>query len=73
MIDDQQLALRLRQALNEPIVSIEPLGVHECYSSLPLFAPFRAIYRLWSSLNEPQPAYAAAYFSQFMQRAVYFA
>lgn len=46
---------------------------YECYNPLPLFAPFRAIYRLWSYLNEPQPAYNAAHFVQFMQRAVYFA
>lgn len=46
---------------------------YERYSTLPLFAPFRAIYRLWSYLNEPQPAYDAAHFTQFMQRAVYFA
>ena len=73
MSDDQRLAMQLSQAINKPIVGIALLGVHECYSSLPLFAPFRAIYRLWSSLNEPQPAYEAMHFTQFMQRAVYFA
>ena len=46
---------------------------YECYNPLPLFAPFRAIYRLWSYLNEPQQRYNAAHFTHFMQRAVYFA
>lgn len=46
---------------------------YEEYGTLPSFAPFRAIYRLWSYLNEPQPSYEAADFTQLMQRAVYFA
>lgn len=46
---------------------------YECYSTLPAFAPFRAIYRLWSYLNEPGRGYDADDFAQFMQRTVYFA
>lgn len=46
---------------------------YACYSTLPSFAPFRAIYRLWSYLNEPGQGYNADDFSQLMQRAVYFA
>ena len=46
---------------------------YEEYGTVPSFAPFRAIYRLWSYLNEPQPSYDDAHFSQFIQRAVYFA
>lgn len=46
---------------------------YECYSTLLAFAPFRAIYRLWSYLNEPGRGYDADDFSQLMQRAVYFA
>ena len=46
---------------------------YERHSTLPSFAPFRAIYRLWSYLTEPQQRYDAAHFTQFMQRALYFA
>lgn len=46
---------------------------YTCYSTLPSFAPFRAIYRLWSYLNEPHLGYDATHFTQLMQRAVYFA
>lgn len=45
---------------------------YECYHPLPVFAPFRPLYRLWSYLNEPQPDYNAAHCAEFMQRTVYF-
>lgn len=46
---------------------------YECYATLPAFAPFRAFYRLWSYLNEPDQGYDVERFVRFMQQAVYFA
>lgn len=46
---------------------------YEVYTKLPTFAPFRAFYRLWSYLNEPDQGYDAQQLGQFMHRAVYFA
>jgi len=45
---------------------------YECYVSLPAFAPFRAFYRLWSYLTEPDQGYDAVQFANFMKRAIHF-
>ena len=45
---------------------------YECYTALPTFAPFRAFYRLWSYLNEPQQGHDADRLAHFMQQSIYF-
>ncbi|MBX3014767.1 MAG: aminoglycoside phosphotransferase family protein [Caldilineaceae bacterium] len=42
------------------------------YATLPTFASFRPLYRLWSYLNEPDQGYDRQLLETFMQRAVYF-
>ncbi|MEZ4864762.1 MAG: aminoglycoside phosphotransferase family protein [Caldilineaceae bacterium] len=46
---------------------------YEDYGKLPPFAPFRAFYRLWSYLNDPDDGYDATQFADFMERSQYFA
>lgn len=45
---------------------------YECYAVLPTFTPFRAFYRLWSYLNEPQHGHDADRLAHFMQQSIYF-